>query len=118
MRREAMWGRSLKRAAAPNASEALSRPGRPGERAFERNAQNPTEVGAVRGTGAAANPEYLTLGGLHGSAQGYLVAHAPGISSGRPEGGNDDQPMPMQKSDLFVVARKPVKTGGAKGEMD
>lgn len=38
--------------------------------------------------------------------------------SGRPEGGNDDWPMPMQKSDLFVVARKPVKAGGAKGEMD
>jgi len=25
---------------------------------------------------------------------------------------------PMQKSDLFVVAPKPVKAGGAKGEMD
>ena len=48
----------------------------------------------------------------------HLVAHAPGIPSGRPEGGNDDQPMPMQKSDLFVVAWKPVKAGGAKGEMD
>jgi hypothetical protein len=38
--------------------------------------------------------------------------------SGRPEGGNDDGTMPLQKSDLFVVARKPVKAGGAKGEMD
>jgi hypothetical protein len=26
--------------------------------------------------------------------------------------------MPMQKSDLFVVALKPVKVGGAKGEME
>jgi len=41
-----------------------------------------------------------------------------GVPSGRLEGGNDDQPMPMQKSDLFVVAPKPVKAGGAKGEMD
>ena len=48
----------------------------------------------------------------------HLVAHAPGIPSGRPEEGNNDQPMPMQKSDLFVVAWKPVKAGGAKGEMD
>jgi hypothetical protein len=39
-------------------------------------------------------------------------------ASGRPEGGNDDQPMPTQKSDLFVVAMKPVKAGGAKGERE
>jgi len=39
-------------------------------------------------------------------------------ASGRPEGGNDDWLMPMQKSDLLVVASKPVKAGGAKGEMD
>jgi hypothetical protein len=26
--------------------------------------------------------------------------------------------MPMQKSDLFVLAWKPAKAGGAKGEMD
>ena len=39
-------------------------------------------------------------------------------SSGRPEGGNDDRPMPMQKSALLVVAPKPVKAGGAKGEME
>lgn len=37
---------------------------------------------------------------------------------GRPGGGNDDGTMLMQKSDLFVVALKPVKAGGAKGEMD
>lgn len=37
--------------------------------------------------------------------------------SGRPEG-DDDGTKPMQKSDLPVVARKPVKAGGAKEEMD
>lgn len=37
--------------------------------------------------------------------------------NGRLEGGNDDRPRPAQKSDLFIVARKPVKAGGAKGEM-
>lgn len=94
------------RTAAPNASEALCRPGRPGERAKERDAQNPTEVGAVLGPGAAGHPEFLS----------WEVCMGP--RSGRPEGGNDDQPTPMQKSDLFVVARKPVKAGGAKGEMD
>lgn len=39
-------------------------------------------------------------------------------ASGRPEEGNDDRTMPMQKSDLLIVARKPVKAGRAKGEMD
>ena len=39
-------------------------------------------------------------------------------ASGRPEGGNDDRPTSMQKSDLFVGAWKLVKAGGAKGEMD
>ena len=114
---EAGWGSSLRRAAAPNASEALSRPGRPGERAFERDAQNPTEVGAVVGTGAAVHPVSLPWEVCMGPCRG-LVAHAPGIPSGRPEEGNNDQPMPRQKSDLFIVARKPVKAGGAKGEMD
>jgi len=50
------------------------------------------------------------------------------LSSGRPEGGDDDRPTPRQKSDLFVGAirtnadgvrrEKPAKAGGAKGEMD
>ena len=38
---------------APNASELLSKPDRPGERVFEREAQNPTEAEAVRGAGGA-----------------------------------------------------------------
>ena len=40
---------------APNESEALDRPGRPGERAFERDAQNPTETGAVMGAGVTGH---------------------------------------------------------------
>jgi hypothetical protein len=38
--------------------------------------------------------------------------------NGRTEEGNDDGPMPAEKSDLLVVAMKPVKVGGAKGEME
>src|SRR5271169_5247970 len=44
-RREAVWGRSPRRTAAPNASEPLCKPDRPGERVSKRYAQNPTEVG-------------------------------------------------------------------------
>ena len=58
-RREAVWGRSRRRAAAPNVSEALCRPGRSGERAKERDAQNPTEIGTVLGPGAAVHPVSL-----------------------------------------------------------
>ena len=39
-------------------------------------------------------------------------------ASGRPGGGNDNRTTPTGKSDLFIVAVKPVKAGGAKGEMD
>jgi len=48
-----------RRAAAPNESEASYRPGRSGERAKERDAQNPTEIGAVLRTGAAVHPVSL-----------------------------------------------------------
>jgi hypothetical protein len=58
-RREAVWGRSPRRTAAPNASELLGKPDRPGERVCERDAQNPTEVGAVVGAGAAGHPVFL-----------------------------------------------------------
>jgi hypothetical protein len=54
-RREAVWGRSPRRTAAPNESEPLSKPGRPGQRVYERDAQNPFEAGAVRGAGAAGH---------------------------------------------------------------
>ena len=65
-RREAVWGRSRRRAAAPNVSEALCRPGRSGERAKERDAQNPTEIGAVLGPGAAVHPVSLPWEGCMG----------------------------------------------------
>ena len=58
-RREAVWGRSPRRTAAPNASELLSRPVQPGKRAFERDAQDPTEAEAVRGAAAAEHPVSL-----------------------------------------------------------
>src|ERR1700734_2479592 len=54
-RREVVWGRSPRRTAAPNASEPLSKPDRPGQRVFERDAQNPSEAGAVLGAGAAGH---------------------------------------------------------------
>ncbi len=41
-----------------------------------------------------------------------------GPRCGRPEGGNDDGTIPMQKSDLSIRAMKPVKVSRAKGEMD
>jgi len=58
-RREVVWRRSPRRTAAPNESEPLSRPDRPGERAYERDAQNPTEVDTVMGAGAAGHPVFL-----------------------------------------------------------
>jgi hypothetical protein len=88
-----------------------------------RDAQNPTETGAVLGTGAAVQSVSLPWKICMGP-WGSPVARAPGVPSGRPcfektsAGGNDDQPKPMQKSDLFVVALKSVKVGGAKGEME
>lgn len=58
-RREAVWRRSPRRTAAPNESEPLGKPGRPGQRVYERDAQNPTEAGAVMGAGAAGHPVFL-----------------------------------------------------------
>ena len=58
------------------------------------------------GDGGGGTLFVLTPGDLFGSAQAV----------GRKEV-NDDRPMPGEKSDLLIVARKPVKAGGAKGEM-
>ena len=58
-RREAVWRRSPRQTAAPNVSELLSKPDRPGERVSERDAQNPTEAGAVMGAAAAGHPVLL-----------------------------------------------------------
>jgi len=59
------------------------------------------------GAGAARHPVFLP--------REICVGPLP---SGRPEGGNDNRTMPMQKSDLLVLAMKPVKAGRAKEEMD
>jgi hypothetical protein len=101
-----VWGRNPRRTAAPNASELLRRLVQPGERAFERDAQNPTEAGAVMGAAAAGHPVFLP---------GEVWARS--ASSGRPEGGNDDRLTPAQKSDLLVGAMKRGNARGAKGEM-
>jgi hypothetical protein len=54
-----VWGRSPRRTVAPNESEPLSKPDRPGQRVFERDAQNPTEAGAVMGAGVAGHSVFL-----------------------------------------------------------
>jgi hypothetical protein len=58
-RREAVWRRSPRRTAAPNESKPLCKPDRSGQRVYERDAQNPSEVGAVMGAGAAGHSVIL-----------------------------------------------------------
>ena len=116
-RREAVWGRSRRRAAAPNVSEALCRPGRSGERAKERDAQ--IQPRSERYWGRERQYIQCPYPGRSAWVRGgHPIARERWGASGRPEGGNDDRPTSMQKSDLFVGAWKPVKAGGAKGEMD
>lgn len=104
---EAVWGGSPRRTAALNVSEPSNRPFWSGQRAYERDARNPVvDQTGIEGRGGGTS-NVLTQGGLHGSAM-----------SGRREGGNDDLPMTMKKSDSFIVAMMPVKVGGAKGGMD
>ena len=101
---------------APNESKPLSKPDRPGKRVSERDAQNPTEAEAVRGAGVTGHSVFL-LREIH-----------VGPHRGRSEEGNDNGTTPMGKSDRLIVAvrtnarcirrEKPVKAGGAKGEMD
>jgi hypothetical protein len=98
-------GKKPEATAAPNASELLDRPSQPGERAFERDAKNPTEAGAVMGAAAAGHPVFLPGEVWAGPCQAVV------------EGGNDDQPTPVQKSDLLVRATKRGNPRGAKGEM-
>ena len=51
-----------------------------------------------------------------GKLRGLTQRDLPGsATSGRREGGNDDPPMSLEKSDHLVVATKPGNTGGAKG---
>ena len=58
-RREAVWGRSPRRTAAPNESEPLCKPDRPGQRVYKRDTQNPFEAGLVMGAGAAGHSVIL-----------------------------------------------------------
>jgi len=58
-RREAVWGSSPRRTAAPNGSEPLCKPNRPGQRVWKRDARNPFETEAVLGAGAAGHPVTL-----------------------------------------------------------
>src|SRR3954470_19439439 len=74
--REAVWGRSPRRTAAPNGSEPLGKPDRPGERVYGRDAQNPTEAGAVMGGGRGGTSSVLTQGGLQGSARAVDLKEA------------------------------------------
>jgi len=59
------------------------------------------------GDGCGAKLRVLTQGGLLWPA-----------SSGRWEGGDDDPPIPQEKSDHPIVVMKPGNAGGAKGVMD
>lgn len=60
------------------------------------------------GAAAAGYPVFLP---------GEIWAGPSPSGGGRPEGGNDDQPMPVQKSDLFVGAMTRGNARRAKGEM-
>src|ERR1019366_6831799 len=75
-RREAVWGRSPRQTVAPNESKLLSKPDRPGERVFARDAQNPTEAEALMGAGSAGHPVFLTQGDLRGSARAVDLKEA------------------------------------------
>ena len=75
-----------------------------GEYARKYDVQYPTVAGAVVGAGAA----------------GHCSSLPQEISTGPPWGGrglegNNELPMPVEKSDHLVVAMKPGNAGGAKG---
>ena len=108
--REAVWGGSRRRTAALNESEPLCRPVWPGERAYERDARDPTVGQDGTGGRRGGTSSVLTRGDLHGS-----VARQRGGSG---FGGNDGPAMPMEKSEFPIVARRPEKAGGAKGGLD
>lgn len=105
--REAVWGGSRRRAAALNASEPLSRPVWSGQRAFERDARIPAVDQDGSGGRSGGTVDAFTRGDLYGSAKG-----------GRREGHKDNLPKPVEKSESFIVAMRPVKAGGAKGGLD
>lgn len=71
-----------------------------------RPSETPDIQSRHRGTGDGGGGRLcvLTQGDLHGSA-----------ACGRREGGNDDPPKSVERSDHLIVAMKPVNAGGAKG---
>ena len=75
-RREAVWGRSPRQTAAPNESELLSKPDRPGKRVFEREAQNPTEAEAVSARPRISESHwagFLLVAGFPRESRAYIV---------------------------------------------
>ena len=104
--REAVWDRSPRRTAVPNASEPLCMPAW-SERVW-RPPRSPIsdrdEVGSGGGDRGALL--ILTPGDPHGSAA---------IGGGRRHEGIDVLAKPVEKSDHPIVAMKPGNAGGAKG---
>ena len=101
--REGVWGGSRSQTAAPNVSEPSSRLFGPGLACLP--ARRPI---SVRGRGV-----------VRAEAAGHCSILPQEISSGphcgRPEGGDDDRPMPEEKSDRPIRATKPGNAGRAKG---
>ena len=104
--REVLWGRSWRRTAAPNASEPLCRQDRPGERAYNRDAQQPAVGRSGSGGGRGGTSNALTRGDL-------WRRHDVGVGK---EATTTRLQLP-EKSDPFVVAMKLPKGSGAKGGM-
>ncbi len=86
---------------------------------------NPRKAGLMEASVLGnATPDIQPLSGRYGGREWQDIDHSYSKrslwvrDSGRAEGNNNDCPKPLEKSDLLVVAMKPVKASGAKGEMD
>jgi hypothetical protein len=77
---------------------------RQGECARQHDARFPIVAGTVVGAGAVGHCSFLPQEISTGPPRG-----------GRGLGGNDEHPMPVEKSDHLVVVMKPGNAGGAKG---
>ncbi len=90
-----------------------------------RMRMNPRKAGLMEASVLGnATPDIQPLSGRYGGREWQDIDHSYSKrslwvrDSGRAEGNNNDCPKPLEKSDLLVVAMKPVKASGAKGEMD
>ncbi|GEM_PF-894512 len=90
-----------------------------------RTQVKPREAGLVEASVLGnATPDIQPWPGRYGGRERQDMGHSyskrsPWVrASGRAEGRINDCPKPGEKSDLLIVAGKPVKAGGAKGEMD